>query len=71
MKSEWRVLYNPMAGYTVYRIKRLDEPMHSGNIELPPDIGYMDGEKGEAYMTALAAKLNAGEAEDVEVTAVW
>lgn len=36
MKSEWRVLKNPVGDkylYQVYRIRNPKEPMHSGNIE--------------------------------------
>ena len=36
MKSEWKVLKNPVGDkylYQVYRIMNSAEPMHSGNIE--------------------------------------
>lgn len=56
--KKWKVLYNPMAGYMVYKIKREDEPMHSGNIIIPKGVSYRDGENGKAWMEDLAAVLN-------------
>lgn len=42
----------------VYKIKREDEPMHSGNIIIPKGVSYRDGENGKAWMEDLAAVLN-------------
>ena len=47
----WKVLSNPVGGqmiYQVYRIKREDEPMHSGNIETVKLLFYSE-EAAQAY----------------------
>ena len=33
MKGLWKVIYNPMIGYAIVRIKNTNEPMHAGNLE--------------------------------------
>lgn len=56
MKSEWKVLSNPIAGvmmYQVYRMKDVDAVDHSGNHE---DIGKLFKTKAEAR--ALADEMN-------------
>lgn len=42
--TKWKVYSNPVCGEWMYRVgrqKRLDEPLHSGNIE------YIQDEKGK------------------------
>ena len=33
-RSEWYVLYNPMAGYIAARVRDTTKTVHSGNLEL-------------------------------------
>ena len=51
--SEWKVTYNPMAGYAVYRLRDKSAVDHSGNREMA--TAYMDSCK-EAQ--AIADRLN-------------
>lgn len=57
MKSEWKVMYNPMAGYAVYRIRDTSEVMHAGNVEMA--TSYMND---KACAQAIADEMNREEA---------
>ena len=59
MKSEWRVMNNPVMGdtpYVAYRLYDVQEVMHSGNIE----------EDFASYATRAEAEERAAELNEVE-----
>ena len=58
MKGKWKVIHNPMAGYIVARVRDIDNPVHSGNLEY---YGEYSGNKAE--LQAIADKLNSEETE--------
>lgn len=58
MKSEWYVMYNPMGGYIVARVKDTSEVVHSGNLEFYGEYGDNKSEKKK-----IADELNRRETE--------
>ncbi len=56
MKSEWKVMHNPMAGYIVARVRDIEKTVHSGNLEY-----YGDYSDSRAEKQALAEELNTKE----------
>lgn len=58
MIGKWKVIYNPVAGYIVARVKDTGEIVHSGNLEF-----YGEYSDDKADRQAVADELNAREAE--------
>ena len=58
MKGKWKVIYNPMGGYIVARVRDIDNPVHSGNLEY-----YGEYSDNKAELQAIADKLNSEETE--------
>ena len=58
MKGKWKVIRNPMIGYIVARVRDMDNPVHSGNLEY---FGEYSDDKAERQ--AVADELNAEETE--------
>lgn len=56
MKSEWRVSYNPMAGYIAYRLRNTEVIDHSGNREY-----YGEYSENQQEIQEIVDKLNSGE----------
>lgn len=56
MKSEWYVLFNPMAGYIAARTRDVSKPVHSGNLEYSGE--YSEDKK---MVQELVDKLNENE----------
>ena len=58
MIGKWKVIYNPVAGYIVARVKDTGEIVHSGNLEF---CGEYSDDKADRQ--TVADELNAREAE--------
>ena len=58
MKGKWKVIYNPMVGYIVARVRNVNETAHSGNLEY-----YGDWSDNKSEQQAIADKLNGGKEE--------
>lgn len=56
MRGQWKVIYNPMIGYIVARVRDTEEVVHSGNLEY-----YGEYSDDEAERQAVADGLNAKE----------
>ena len=53
MKGKWKVIYNPMGGYIIARLKDTSQTEHSGNMEY-----YGEYSDSKAELSAIADKLN-------------
>lgn len=53
MTGKWKVVYNPMAGYIVARVRDIEKTVHSGNLEYYGDYSDDKDEK-----QTIADKLN-------------
>ena len=62
MKGKWKVIYNPMIGYIVARVKNTDEAVHSGNLEY-----YGDYSDDKSERQAVADELNTAEALEKQI----
>ena len=60
--GKWKVLYNPMGGYIVARVRDVNATVHSGNLEYYGN--YLD-DKTERQ--AIADELNGGNKNEMPI----
>ena len=53
MKGKWKVVYNPMTGYIVARVRDIEKAVHDGNLEY-----YGDFSDSKDELQAIADELN-------------
>lgn len=59
MTGKWKVVYNPMTGYIVARVRDIEKAVHDGNLEY-----YGDFSDSKDELQAIADELNKEEKQN-------